>query len=106
MDDYVPGVVCHGQVVLGEGGLACIEGRLVAKSKSTVTDRCGDINQGRAGEVHVCSKDQLLVLVVCLQLARLSPSVRLEAGVEGELEAGHQLLVINYCVEAAKISIV
>ena len=40
------------------------------------------------------------MLVVCLQLARLSPSVRLEAGVESELEAGHQLLVIHRCVEA------
>ena len=32
----------------------------------------------------------------------LSPSVRLEAWVKGELKAGHQLLVINSCVQAAK----
>ena len=37
-------------------------------------------------------------------MPNLSPGVGLEARVEGEFEAGHQLLVINYCVEAAKIS--
>ena len=36
-------------------------------------------------------------------MPNLSPGVGLEARVEGEFEAGHQLLVINYCVEAAKI---
>merc|ERR1719414_2782324 len=48
MDDHVTGVVGQSKVVFGEGGLACIEGGLVAKSISTMSNRCGDVHKGRA----------------------------------------------------------
>merc|ERR1719233_1530360 len=40
------------------------------------------------------------MLVIRLQLARLGTSVRLEVGVKSELQARHQLLVVNSCVQA------
>ena len=37
MEHHVPGVVVDGEVVFGEGGLARVEGGLIAKSVGTVT---------------------------------------------------------------------
>ena len=46
MEDHVPGVVVEGEVVLGEGGLAAVEGSLVAQGIGAVTQSSGHVDNG------------------------------------------------------------
>ena len=52
------------------------------------------------GQVEVRVEHKFLVLVFSLELAGLVPGVGLEVPVQGQLHAGHQLLVVHRGVEA------
>ena len=46
MKDHVPGVVVEGEVVFGQGGLAGVEGGLVAEGVVTVAQGGGHVDYG------------------------------------------------------------
>ena len=46
MKDHVPGIVVEGEVVFGQGGLARVEGGLIAESVGAVTQGGSQVDHG------------------------------------------------------------
>ena len=53
MERHVPGGVVEGEVVLGQGGLARVEGGLVAQGVRSVAHRSGHVHN-RAANIRSC----------------------------------------------------
>ena len=51
MQDHVSGIVVEGEVMLGDGGLATIEGGLIAKSVGAVTKGSCQVDDWTGGEI-------------------------------------------------------
>ena len=53
MEDHVPGVVVEGEVVLGQGRLATVEGSLVTQGVGAVTNCSGHIDDRAEDRTYV-----------------------------------------------------
>ena len=71
MEDHVPGVVVESQVVLGQRGLASVEGSLVTKSIGTMSHGGSQVNNGTENNIlvfYLINKNGLLHLLLKNQL--------------------------------------
>ena len=57
MQDHVPGVVVEGEVMLGDGRLATIEGGLIAESVGAVTNGGRQVDDWTREEILVRGQD-------------------------------------------------
>ena len=73
VEGEVTAAVSHDKVVLGQLGLAGVEGGLVAQQEALVADDGGGVDQGTAQvNVHVGGQGHQVVLVLSLNEAGLS----------------------------------
>merc|ERR1719483_1693168 len=91
VEDEVRGGVADAEVVLGDGRLAEVKTGLVAGKPALVSHDSGGIDGGQS-EVHVGGEGGGFMLVFSFELTRLRACRGGKAGVQGDLEAGEELV--------------